>query len=50
MSLLGIGSAQIDLVLLKKTYRPDEYINGHFLIKGGAPLNNKLNELSVIWL
>ncbi|WP_129726219.1 sporulation protein [Ectobacillus funiculus] len=36
MSLLGIGSAQIDLVLLKKTYRPDEYINGHFLIKGGT--------------
>lgn len=36
MSLLGIGSAQIDLVLLKETYRPDEYINGYFLIKGGT--------------
>ena len=36
MSLLGIGSAQIDLVLLKETYRPDECINGYFLIKGGT--------------
>lgn len=36
MSLLGIGSAQIDLILSKETYRPDERINGYFLIKGGT--------------
>lgn len=36
MSLLGIGSAQIDLILPKETYRPDEHINGYFLIKGGT--------------
>ncbi len=36
MSLLGIGSAQIDLILPKETYRPGEHIVGYFLIKGGT--------------
>ncbi|RFU60479.1 sporulation protein [Peribacillus glennii] len=36
MSLLGIGSAKIDLVLNKETYAPGEPVHGHFLIKGGT--------------
>ncbi|MCR2821268.1 sporulation protein [Lederbergia panacisoli] len=36
MSLLGIGSAQIDLILSKDTYKAGEYVNGYFLIKGGT--------------
>jgi sporulation-control protein len=36
MSLLGIGSARIDLILPKDSYYPGEYINGTFLIKGGT--------------
>ncbi|MDO7487430.1 sporulation protein [Peribacillus frigoritolerans] len=34
--LLGIGSAQIDLILPKNTYKSGECINGYFLIKGGT--------------
>lgn len=36
MSLLGIGSAKIDLILNKETYRPGDPVNGHFYIKGGT--------------
>ncbi|KKI89905.1 sporulation protein [Bacillus sp. SA1-12] len=36
MSLLGVGSAIIDLILPKETYRRGELINGHFYIKGGT--------------
>lgn len=36
MALLGIGSAQIDLILPKVTYKPSESINGYYLIKGGT--------------
>jgi sporulation-control protein len=36
LSLLGIGSAQIDLVLDKETYRPGEKVEGYFQIKGGT--------------
>lgn len=36
MSLLGIGSAQIDLILQKETYKPGETVHGYFLIKGGT--------------
>ena len=35
MSLLGIGSAKINLNLPKKTYRAGEHIKGYYLIKGG---------------
>ncbi|MFD1708893.1 sporulation protein [Siminovitchia sediminis] len=35
MSMIGIGSATIDLMLPKQTYRAGEYIKGTFLIKGG---------------
>lgn len=35
MTLLGVGSALIDLILPKDTYKPGEHINGYFLIKGG---------------
>ena len=38
MALLGIGSAQIDLVLEKETYRAGEEVKGYFLIKGGTTL------------
>lgn len=36
MSLMGIGSASIDLILPKDSYFPGEYINGFFWIKGGT--------------
>jgi sporulation-control protein len=36
MSILGIGSAQIDLILPKEEFQPGECINGYFLIKGGV--------------
>lgn len=36
MSLMGVGSAQIDLVLEKDVLRPGEAVNGQFLIKGGT--------------
>ncbi|KAB7707137.1 sporulation protein [Bacillus aerolatus] len=36
MSRLGIGSAQIDLILPKEAYSPGEHINGYFLINGGT--------------
>lgn len=36
MSLLGVGSAQIDLVLEKDVLVPGESVNGKFLIKGGT--------------
>ncbi|WP_053367984.1 sporulation protein [Bacillus sp. FJAT-27245] len=36
MSRLGIGLAQIDLILPKKTYSAGEKIYGHFLIRGGT--------------
>jgi sporulation-control protein len=36
MSLLGIGSATIDLILPNEHYNPGEIINGYFLIKGGT--------------
>lgn len=35
---LGIGSAHIDLILEKETYRAGEQVDGYFLIKGGAKL------------
>ncbi|TKC14728.1 sporulation protein [Robertmurraya kyonggiensis] len=35
MSLVGIGSAKIDLILEKETYTPGEQITGYFLLKGG---------------
>jgi sporulation-control protein len=36
MSLLGVGSATIDLILPKDTYYPGEIINGIYKIKGGT--------------
>ncbi|MCM3595076.1 sporulation protein [Metabacillus idriensis] len=36
MSILGIGSAQIDLILPKEEFQPGECIKGYFLIKGGV--------------
>ncbi|MFD2445441.1 sporulation protein [Bacillus sp. CGMCC 1.16607] len=36
MSLLGVGSAKIDLILPKTTYHQGEMISGNFSIKGGT--------------
>lgn len=36
LSLVGIGSAKIDLILPKETYTPGEHIKGYFLLKGGT--------------
>ncbi len=44
MSLVGIGSAQIDLILEKETYEPGETVKGWFLIKGGT-IEQKLKRI-----
>jgi sporulation-control protein len=44
MSLLGVGSANIDLILPKDTYHRGELINGHFYIKGGT-IEQKLKRI-----
>jgi sporulation-control protein len=36
MSLLGVGSAVIDLILPKDTYKRGDLINGFFHLKGGT--------------
>lgn len=36
MSLLGIGSAKIDLVLERVAYKPGDPVHGYFHIKGGT--------------
>ncbi|RBW68795.1 sporulation protein [Bacillus taeanensis] len=36
MSLLGIGSAKIDLILEKERFHPGEDVHGYFLLKGGT--------------
>ncbi|WP_338448744.1 sporulation protein [Niallia oryzisoli] len=36
LSLLGVGSAKIDLVLEKETYAPGEKVSGYFFLKGGT--------------
>lgn len=36
MSLIGIGSAQIDLILPKHMYTSGEHVSGYFSIKGGT--------------
>lgn len=36
MSLMGVGSAQIDLILEKDVLIPGDSVNGKFLIKGGT--------------
>jgi sporulation-control protein len=44
MSLLGVGSAQIDLILEKDVLKPGESVNGQFLIKGGT-IDQQLQEI-----
>jgi len=44
MSLVGIGSAQIDLILEKETYEPGETVKGCFHIKGGT-IEQKLKRI-----
>ncbi|MGD6842948.1 sporulation protein [Bacillus infantis] len=36
MSLIGVGSARIDLILPKLSYQPGESICGYFNIEGGT--------------
>ncbi len=36
MSLLGVGSAVIDLILPKETYKRGELIKGYFHLRGGT--------------
>lgn len=36
LSRLGIGSAEVDLILSKETYKLGEELEGYFLIKGGT--------------
>jgi sporulation-control protein len=44
MSLVGIGSAQIDLILEKEEYKPGETVRGTFHIKGGT-IEQKLKRI-----
>ena len=44
MSLLGIGSPKIDLVLEKVIYAPGEKVDGYFSIKGGT-IEQKLKRI-----
>ena len=44
MALLGVGSAQIDLILEKDTYRPGEIVKGNFIVKGGL-IEQRLNRI-----
>jgi len=44
MSLVGIGSAQIDLILEKEEYKPGETVRGTFHIKGGT-IEQKLKHI-----
>ncbi|MDN3018284.1 sporulation protein [Paenibacillus sp. BSR1-1] len=36
LSLVGIGSAEIDLILPKDTFKAGDSVGGYFLIKGGT--------------
>ena len=36
MALIGIGSAKIDLILEKVSYKPGEQVKGYFMVKGGT--------------
>ncbi len=36
MSLLGIGSAKVDLIIDKIKYKPNEVVTGYFQIYGGT--------------
>ncbi|MGG1676078.1 sporulation protein [Neobacillus sp. NRS-1170] len=36
LSLVGIGSAEIDLILQKDTFKAGDSVGGYFLIKGGT--------------
>ena len=36
MSLLGIGSAKVDLIIDKIKYKPNELVTGYFQIYGGT--------------
>ena len=44
MAMLGVGSAQIDLILEKDTYRPGEIVKGNFIVKGGL-IEQRLNRI-----
>lgn len=44
MSLLGIGSGKIDLILQKETYKPGELVHGYFSIEGGT-IEQKLKRI-----
>lgn len=44
MALLGVGSAQIDLILEKDKYRPGEIVKGKFIVKGGL-IEQRLNRI-----
>ncbi|WP_175989273.1 sporulation protein [Bacillus sp. Marseille-Q1617] len=35
VSMFGVGSAKIDLVLPKTTFHPGELLNGYFFLEGG---------------
>lgn len=44
LSLLGVGSAKIDLILEKETYRPGDFVQGYFLITGGT-IEQKIKQI-----
>lgn len=44
LSLLGVGSAKIDLILEKEIYRPGDFVQGYFLIIGGT-IEQKIKQI-----
>ncbi|MEL3971466.1 sporulation protein [Rossellomorea oryzaecorticis] len=40
VSMFGIGSAKIDLVLPKTAFQPGELLNGYFILEGGIVKQN----------
>lgn len=44
LSLIGIGSAEIDLILPKDTFKAGDSVTGYFLIKGGI-IEQQINQI-----
>lgn len=44
LSLLGVGSAKIDLILHKEAFRPGDLAEGYFLITGGT-IEQKIKQI-----
>lgn len=46
LATMGVGSAEVDLILQKQDYEPGETLKGEFFIKGGT-VEQKINNIAV---